>query len=641
MPTTYRTYTGDGVTTDFLFDVPYIKEADVHGYVDSVEGSISFVDPTHIRFAVAPADTTTVDVRRLSDASVARFTFPDPTYLKTANLDGNNEHLRYLIEEQQDISGLAPAAEAAASAEAAADSAVDADNSAIAAAASVASIIHLIATDKAAAVLLTPIAGQILYILSADGRGSNWRAVTPAAPGTYSNDSSTHCGTVIIPTSGDGSSAFIRDYKGARRAAWYGALNDGSNIGVAVQAAIDAMTNTISTNNNVPAPRTGGELLFGDGDWYLNTDILTRSDNITLGGTGTGCRILLDGTASLTIGVWTGDKLTSTNVKMFNLENITVASKTTYTGAIMLDYQRAAHVGFKNAYIQNNVVNGLTTPVTCVKLQGVQWLSANNLLVEGATKYALQIESLVNDEGHYTFVGGGLYIGKEPAIDAASLYANKSGAGAPLTHVNFYGSHLASFPSGGSSDTYAVYANNYVFDNLGLNDVLIEQPTYGIKSDTDNKINLNTCEFYGNSVTITAILADGGASTYSVHDTNFYDLTNGFMATGLRTISNLKFSSVTTLLANVSTNLSYAGDRPLGSGNGFLKKSGTETLPGTPTNPVVIPLSGMYQAPSVLHLSPDYNTSVTVNSITQTAIDVTLGTLSAGRKIHWSAKCQD
>jgi len=81
--------------------------------------------------------------------------------------------------------------------------------------------------DKAEALTKTPVAGQTMYIRSADGRGNIWRAVTGASAGTYSDDGGSYCGTVFIPTGGDGSSAWIRDYNGPLNIKWFGAKGDG------------------------------------------------------------------------------------------------------------------------------------------------------------------------------------------------------------------------------------------------------------------------------------------------------------------------------------------------------------------------------------------------------------------------------
>jgi len=96
-------YTGDGATTDFTFDVPYIHEADVHGYEAGIEKTISFVDPTTVRFAVAPGSGQPVAIRRETNMDTAETTFPaSSAYFKSEQLNTNQTQALYLLQEQVD-----------------------------------------------------------------------------------------------------------------------------------------------------------------------------------------------------------------------------------------------------------------------------------------------------------------------------------------------------------------------------------------------------------------------------------------------------------------------------------------------------------------------------------------------------------
>ena len=103
MANSLRNYTGDGTTTDFLFDVPYIKEADVSATVEEVATSVTFVDPTHVRILPAPLNGDTVVILRTTNNAAATFTFPDLTYLKSRNLDGDFLQQLYLHQEVEDL----------------------------------------------------------------------------------------------------------------------------------------------------------------------------------------------------------------------------------------------------------------------------------------------------------------------------------------------------------------------------------------------------------------------------------------------------------------------------------------------------------------------------------------------------------
>ena len=96
--------------------------------------------------------------------------------------------------------------------------------------------------SKAAAVITSPINNKPYLIEGSDG---GWFiGITGAAPGTYADDGGSQCGTVFIPTGGDGSSAWIRRYQGSLQAHWFlpngydatGATNYSTEIGRAITA---------------------------------------------------------------------------------------------------------------------------------------------------------------------------------------------------------------------------------------------------------------------------------------------------------------------------------------------------------------------------------------------------------------------
>jgi len=117
--------------------------------------------------------------------------------------------------------------------------------------------------NKAVAVLLTPADDAMVFIGGTDG---GWfKGVTGAAPATYSDNGGSYCGTVFIPTEGDGSAGWLR-------------VDGGYNVGLgynpiwfgAVAGAADNTTPIMSTINTVGAAG-GGRITISGGEFDCTT----------------------------------------------------------------------------------------------------------------------------------------------------------------------------------------------------------------------------------------------------------------------------------------------------------------------------------------------------------------------------------
>ena len=122
------------------------------------------------------------------------------------------------------------------------------------------------ADDKTEAVTYTPVAGQTMFIHSTDG--GLFKAVTGAAPGTYSDNGGSYCGTQFIPTDGDGSAAWVRVYSGGLRLAWFN---------------ITGLTDDTASFLLIAAV---GEIIEMD-DETIITDSYANTTDITFSGSGT------------------------------------------------------------------------------------------------------------------------------------------------------------------------------------------------------------------------------------------------------------------------------------------------------------------------------------------------------------------
>jgi hypothetical protein len=91
---------------------------------------------------------------------------------------------------------------------------------------------------------MQPLNSERIYLKchTTEGKGGHgwFRGVTGAAVGTYTDDN----GIVIVPTNGNGSAAFIREYSGAVNVKWFGAIAN-TNITTAFQNALNASNHII------------------------------------------------------------------------------------------------------------------------------------------------------------------------------------------------------------------------------------------------------------------------------------------------------------------------------------------------------------------------------------------------------------
>lgn len=120
--------------------------------------------------------------------------------------------------------------------------------------------------DKAEALTHTPVAGQTMYIRSADGRGHIWQAVTGLSGAV--SDSVLYCGTRIVNASWGGLLAWDRAYKGHLTAGMFGAAGDG------------VADDTTAINEAIVAAdaKGGGVVTFEAGGTYLCLSVAMKSN---------------------------------------------------------------------------------------------------------------------------------------------------------------------------------------------------------------------------------------------------------------------------------------------------------------------------------------------------------------------------
>ena len=173
------------------------------------------------------------------------------------------------------------------------------------------------ATNKAGALAITPVAGLVVHVLSADG--GLFKAVTGAAPATYSDNGGSYCGTQFIPTGGDGSAAWVRVDGGYNvglgyQPEWFGAAGDGTT---------DDTTAIDNTSEYVKG--IGGGLVQFGAVTYRATKIV-RKDFVSMKGHGRGTELI-----ALTSAETGFIQIEAGPVRFSHLDGLTIFGSTTTT----------------------------------------------------------------------------------------------------------------------------------------------------------------------------------------------------------------------------------------------------------------------------------------------------------------------
>ena len=100
MATTKKTHTGNGSTTNYTFDFPYIKQADVKVTLDNVATTAyTFANATTISFNSAPANNAAITIYRSTDDSNLVATFYPGSAIRSTDLNDNYTQNLYSTQE--------------------------------------------------------------------------------------------------------------------------------------------------------------------------------------------------------------------------------------------------------------------------------------------------------------------------------------------------------------------------------------------------------------------------------------------------------------------------------------------------------------------------------------------------------------
>ena len=130
-------------------------------------------------------------------------------------------------------------------------------------------------SNKADAIANTPVNGTVRFVGGTDG---GWfKEVTGASPGTYSDNGGSYCGTVFIPTGGDGSEAWVRVYDNYVLAEWFGI--DGTSDDTAALVKMRDSGALDLRINGITAITTGLTLNVANQHWSGDGEIKTKDSS--------------------------------------------------------------------------------------------------------------------------------------------------------------------------------------------------------------------------------------------------------------------------------------------------------------------------------------------------------------------------
>jgi hypothetical protein len=102
----YEAYPGNGATTQFTIPFPYIAQEHVEVYVDAVLQTLgsdyTYLNSSTVSFTVAPANGTTIGIRRNTKKDIRIVDFQDAAILTENALDQDSDQLLYIAQETLD-----------------------------------------------------------------------------------------------------------------------------------------------------------------------------------------------------------------------------------------------------------------------------------------------------------------------------------------------------------------------------------------------------------------------------------------------------------------------------------------------------------------------------------------------------------
>lgn len=343
------------------------------------------------------------------------------------------------------------------------------------------------------------------YYTAGDAGGGYFYVAPTAAAGTYVDNN----GTIIVPTGGDGSTAWLRTFSGPLNVLWFGAKGDWSFDNAArIQQALN----------------TGNSIFIPKGDFLVNSTLTLSVFGQGIFGTGWGSRLVLDD-PSLGINI-TGFSLPGGTEDTI-LRDLHIYSGQT-TNTLVRYIAAPAMMSVQNVYFEGGDTQILTT--SDVSSKGTYGLHCSNCVFYSANTYGIWVNPQSSSFSQAHFITECEFFGNH-------IHLWVSGSNGVFVHHSRFERKTIDATRGPAihfdSGSNFIVRDCYLEDNNDINFIEIGYQVSGVVVD-GNVFSLNNLAVSTNCVAVKVTQPSNSNITVTNNQINLYsDVTNGQAANAI------------------------------------------------------------------------------------------------------------